>query len=75
MLSWKMLVKPNITVGWSNPEIIITTNRQYRQCLCLEAWHKNSTNFLLNHDDGSLLPENYLHLINNNKCSLLGLES
>lgn len=58
----------NCRVGWSNPEII-TTNQQCHQRLCLEAWHKNSTHFLLNHKDGRLLPENYLHLINSNKLN------
>ena len=35
---------------------IITTNRRYNQCLCLEAWHINSAHAPLNRDDGGLLP-------------------
>ena len=52
----------NHTVGWDKSKII-TTNWSYHQCLCLEAWHMNSTHAPLNHDDGSLLPNAYLHLV------------
>ena len=51
------------TIGWNNQEII-TTNRRYHQCLCLEAWHINSAQAPLNSDDGGLLPDSYLLLIN-----------
>ena len=51
----------NHTVGWDKSKII-TTNWSYHQCLCLEAWHMNSTHAPLNHDDGGLLPNAYLHL-------------
>ena len=33
------------------------------QHLCLEASHFNSAHAPLNHDDGGLLPDAYLHLI------------
>ena len=70
-LCWNMLAKPTIQIEWNNSEIIIyTTNQQYHQHLCLEAWHISSTHSPLNHDDGGLLPYTYLRLINNNKCSL-----
>ena len=31
--------------------------------LCLEAWHINSAYAPKNHDDGGLLPDDYLHLV------------
>ena len=31
---------------------------------CMEAWHINSAHAPLNRDDGGLLPDAYLHLIN-----------
>ena len=52
----------NHTIGWDNSKII-TINRRYHQCLCLEAWHINSAHAPLNRDDGSLLPDAYLHLV------------
>ena len=52
----------NHTIGWDNLEII-TTNHCYHQHLCLEAWHINSTHAPLNRDNGSLLPDTYLHLV------------
>ena len=52
----------NHTIGWNNSKII-TTNRRYHQCLCLEAWHINSAHASLNRDDGGLLPHAYLHLV------------
>ena len=38
-------------------------NRRYHQRLCLEAQHINSAHALLNREDGSLLPDAYLHLV------------
>ena len=52
----------NYTIGWDNYEII-TTNRRYHRCLCLETWHINSAHLPLNRDDGGLLPDSYLLLI------------
>ena len=31
--------------------------------LCLEAWHINASPCALNRDDGSHLPQEYLHLV------------
>ena len=45
----------NHTIRWEKSKII-TTNRRYNQCLCLEAWHINSAHAPLNRDDGGLLP-------------------
>ena len=43
---------------------IITTNRLYDECLCLEAWHINSAQFSLSRGDGVLLPDSvYTSLI------------
>ena len=53
----------NHTIAWNNSKII-TTNQRYHQRRCLEAWHINSTHAPLNRDDGGLLPDAYLHLIN-----------
>ena len=52
----------NHSIAWGNSKII-TTNRRYHQRRCLEAWHINSANAPLNRDDGGLLPDAYLHLI------------
>ena len=60
----------NYTIGWDNSKII-TTNRHYHQCLCLEAWHIHSAHAPLNRDDGGLFPGAYLHLVRKkvaNKC-------
>ena len=60
----------NYTIGWNNSKII-TTNRHYHQCLCLEAWHIHSAHAPLNRDDGGLFPGAYLHLVRKkvaNKC-------
>ena len=40
-----------------------TTNNRYGQRLCLEAWHINASSCALNRDDGSYLPQEYLHLV------------
>ena len=40
----------------------ICPNR-YGQRLCLEAWHINASPCALNRDDGSHLPQEYLHLV------------
>ena len=53
----------NHTIAWDNSKII-TTNRRYHQRRCLEAWHINSAHASLNRDDGGLLPDAYLYLIN-----------
>ena len=42
---------------------IITTNNRYGQRLCLEAWHVVASPCALNTDDGSYLPQEYLHLV------------
>ena len=52
----------NHTIGWDKSKII-TTNRRYHQCLCLEAWHINSAHAPSNFDDGGLLPDAYLQLV------------
>ena len=49
----------NIT--WEDSRII-TTNNRYGQRLCLEAWHINASPCTFNRDDGSYLPQEYLHL-------------
>ena len=53
----------NHEIAWENSKII-TTNSHYHQRRCLEAWHINSAHATLNRDDGGLLPEAYLHLVN-----------
>ena len=60
----------NHTIGWDKSKII-TTNQCYHQWLCLEAWHINSTHAPLNHNDGDLLPDTYLHLVRK-KRQLIG---
>ena len=40
-----------------------TTNNRYGQRLCLEAWHINASPCALNRDEGSHLPQEYLHLV------------
>ena len=52
----------NHTIGWDKSKII-TTNRRYHHCLCLEAWHINSAYAPLNCDNGGLLPDAYLYLV------------
>ena len=43
---------------------IITKNSRYDLRLCLEAWYINpSSQCALNRDDGSYLPQQYLHLV------------
>ena len=44
----------NHTIG-SDKSKIFSTDWRYRQRLCLEAWHINSVNAPLNHDNGGLL--------------------
>ena len=53
----------NHTIAWDNSKII-TTNRRYYQRRCMQAWHINSAHDPLNRDDGGLLPNDYLLLIN-----------
>ncbi len=49
-------------IAWENSKII-TTNNRYGQRRCLEAWHINMNQHALNRDDGSYLPQEYLHLV------------
>ena len=49
-------------IAWEDSRII-TTNNRYGQRLCLEAWHINASPCALNRDDGSHLPQEYLHLV------------
>ena len=49
-------------IAWDDSRII-TTNNRYGQRLCLEAWHINVIPCALNRDDGSYLPQQYLHLV------------
>ena len=51
------------SIAWDDSKIV-TTNQRYHQRRCLEAWHINRTVNALNRDDGGLLPEAYLHLVN-----------
>ena len=48
-------------IAWEDSRII-TTNNCYGQRFCLEAWHINASPGALNRDDGSHLPQEYLHL-------------
>ena len=48
---------------WDNSKII-TTYWRYYQRLCLEAGHINSAHAPLSRDNGGLLPDAYLHLVN-----------
>ena len=49
-------------IAWENSKII-TTNNRYGQRRCLEAWHIKMNQHALNRDDGSYLPQEYLHLV------------
>ena len=49
-------------IAWEDSRII-TTNNRYGQRLCLEAWPINASPCALNRDDGSHLPQEYLHLV------------
>ena len=49
-------------IAWEDSRII-TTNNRYGQRLCLKAWHINASPCALNRDDGSHLPQEYLHLV------------
>ena len=55
-------MKQAITFAWEDSRII-TTNNRYGQRLCLEAWYINASPCALNRDDGSHLPQEYLHLV------------
>ena len=48
---------------WDNSKII-TTYWRYYQRLCLEAGHINFARAPLSRDNGGLLPDAYLHLVN-----------
>ena len=54
--------KTSHKIAWEDSKII-TTNNRYGQRLCLEAWHINASSCALNRDDGSYLPQEYLHLV------------
>ena len=54
--------KTSHNIAWEDSRII-TTNNRYGQRLCLEAWHINASPCALNRDDGSHLPQEYLHLV------------
>ena len=54
--------KTSHKIVWEDSKII-TTNNRYGQRLCLEAWHINASSCVLNRDDGSYLPQEYLHLV------------
>ena len=49
-------------IVWDDSRII-TTNNRYGLRLCLEAWYINASPCALNRDDGSYLPQEYLHLV------------
>ncbi len=55
-----MCVIPSTRFAWENSKII-TTNNRYGQRRCPEAWHINMNQHALNRDDGSYLPQEYLH--------------
>ena len=42
---------------------MFSDNNRYGQRRCLEAWHINMNQHALNGDDGSYLPQEYLHLV------------
>ena len=50
------------SIAWEDSKVI-TTNNRHGQRLCLEAWHINASPCALNRDDGSHLPQEYLHLV------------
>ena len=57
------LAEQSHNIAWENSRII-TTNNRFGQRHCLEAWHINaSPSCVLNRDDGSYLPHEYLHLV------------
>ena len=61
-----MLIHINMPRSWATSlaiAIVITTNNRYGQRRCLEAWHINMNQHALNRDDGSYLPQEYLHLV------------
>jgi len=68
-----MLAKPSIQFWRNNYCETITTIWQYHQ-RPLEAWHVNSTHAPLNRDDGSILPDTYVHLIDKNDRRLVSVK-
>ena len=56
-------MKQAITLRGKILESLPCTNNRYGQRLCLEAWHINASPCALNRDDGSNLPQEYLHLV------------
>ena len=58
----KLHSRPNVSTFWSS--VFIRGERlNSGQRLCLEAWHINASPCALNRDDGSHLPQEYLHLV------------
>ena len=53
----------NHTIAWENSRII-TTNPKHLQRRYLELWYTNSVPAPLNRDDGGLIPDANLHLVN-----------
>ena len=51
------------SISGSNKSRIITTNNCYGQQVCLDAWYSNVSSCALNRDDGSYLPQEYLHFV------------
>ena len=64
-----MLVIPTVQLG----VIILKSLPPTGGTICLEACHINSVQTPLNRDDGSLLADAYLHLINENERSLVSV--
>jgi hypothetical protein len=56
-------------IAWENCKII-TTNNCYGQRHCLEVWHININHHALNRDNGSYLPQEYLHLVGDHRHPL-----
>ena len=69
---WKLVVRAlpqtqtelcsNHNIAWEDSRII-TTNNRYGQRFYLEAWPISASSCALNRDDGSYLPQEYLHLV------------
>ena len=58
----KHVCETSHNIVWDDSRNIITNNR-YVQRLCLGAWYINAIPCALNRDDGSYLPQEYLHLV------------
>ena len=69
-----MFAQPTMQLGGIIQSEISTTYRRCNYHLCLEACGQiNSADAPFNRDDGGLLPDTILHLVNNNKCSLVSV--